>query len=323
MMTPTRNNDEGHYMEGYRIVLKHSAIVVFNQDADLRYTWVDNPHPGFVADAVIGKTDAELLSPEDASRLTEIKRRVLNTGVAAREEVQTTINGEEFFYDLMVEPQRDEAGDVVGITCVSIDETQRKRVGDQIEEERTRLRTLVETAPIGIFVADAQGEVLIANEETRRILGLVHEPKMRLDGYERAATYLRPDGTTYEIQDLPLQRALYRGETVRAEEVFFDLGEGRTTTTIVDAAPSLLPDGRIAGAVAIVQDISPLEEVEKVRNQFLSMVTHELKTPLAAIKGAVLMALGSLDSLSGEETKDLLRVADEHSRHEPDPIWSA
>jgi PAS domain S-box-containing protein len=286
---------------------------VYCQDSDLCYTWGDNPYPGLPADAAVGKTDAELFRPEDASRLTEIKRRVLKTGAAAREEVRITINDEEFFYDMMVEPRWDEAGDIVGITCVCIDETERKRVGDSAEQERTRLRTLVETAPTGIFVVDAQGEVLIANEEMQRILGLVHEPRLRLDSYETAATYLHPDGTIYEVQDLPLQRALYRGETVRAEEVIFDLGEGRKTTTVVDAAPSLLPDGRIAGAVAIVQDISPLEEVEKLRNEFLGMVTHELKTPLAAIKGAVSMALGSFDRLSEEETKDLLRVADQQS----------
>jgi PAS domain S-box-containing protein len=187
------------------------------------------------------------------------------------------------------------------------------RIHQQSEMQRQRLATLVETAPTGIFVTDAQGQVLIANEEMQRILGLVPEPGLRLDSYEQAATYRRPDGTIYDSEDLPLQRALHRGETVRAEEVIFDLGGGRTITTLVDAAPSLLSDGRIAGAVAVVQDISPLEEVERCRNQFLGMVTHDLKTPLAAVKGAVSMALGSFDSLSGEETKDLLRVADEQS----------
>ncbi len=187
------------------------------------------------------------------------------------------------------------------------------RLHRQSEIQRQRLAVLVETAPVGIFVVDAQGEVLIANEEIQRILGLVHEPELSLDSYERAATYRRPDGAIYEVQDLPLQRALSQGESVRAEEVIFDLGEGRKITTLVDAVPSLLSDGRIAGAVAVVQDISPLEEVERLRNQFLGMVTHELKTPLTAVKGAVSMALGSFDSLSDEEVKDLLRVADEQS----------
>jgi PAS domain S-box-containing protein len=187
------------------------------------------------------------------------------------------------------------------------------RLHHESEIQRLRLETLVETAPIGIFVVDAQREVLIANKEVERILGLVHEPNMRLDAYERAATYLRPDLTSYDTEDLPLQRALNRGETVRAEEMIFDLVEGRNITTLVDAAPFLSPDGRIAGAVAIVQDISPLEEVEKLRREFLEMVTHELKTPLAAIKGAAAMALGSFARLSEEETKDLLRVVDEQS----------
>jgi len=187
------------------------------------------------------------------------------------------------------------------------------RLHQESETQRQRLETLVETAPTGIFVTNRQGDVLIANDEMQRIVGLVHEPSLRLNDYERAATYRRPDGTIYDDEDLPIERALHRGETVRAEEVIFDFGKGRKITTLVDAAPSLLSDGRAAGAVAIVQDISPLEEVERVRNQFLGLVTHELKTPLAAIKGAVSMALDSFEDLSEEETKDLLRVADEQS----------
>lgn len=187
------------------------------------------------------------------------------------------------------------------------------RLHDHSETQRSHLITLVDTAPAGIFVVGADGDVVIANKEIQRMLGLGADPSPRLAYYERAITYSRPDGTVYEVEDLPLQRALYRGETVRAEEVIFNLDEDRRIPTLVDAAPTFSSDGKIAGAVAIIQDISSLEEVEKLRNEFLGMVTHELKTPLASVKGAVAMLQGSFDALSEEEKRDLLRVADEQS----------
>lgn len=133
--------------ERFRLALENSPIVVFNQDLELRYTWVYNPHPGFTPETVLGKTDAELLSAEDAAHLTQIKRRVVETGVTAREQVRTTIGGEAFFYDLTVEPVRGAAGKIVGVTCASVDTTAQSRAEEEIRklnvelEERVRERT--------------------------------------------------------------------------------------------------------------------------------------------------------------------------------------
>ena len=81
--------------ERFRVVLKNSPVVLFNQDRDLRYTWIYNPSRGYSVDEVEGKTDAELLSAEDAERLTRVKRRVIETGTSAREEVELNSGGKE------------------------------------------------------------------------------------------------------------------------------------------------------------------------------------------------------------------------------------
>ncbi|MFM8875972.1 MAG: PAS domain S-box protein, partial [Anaerolineae bacterium] len=113
--------------ERFRIALRNSPIVIFNQDRDLRYTWIYNPAMGFSQEAVLGKTDAELLHVEDAAVLTAIKHHVLITGIPVREEVKSTLNGQTFFYDLSVEPMRDLNGNITGVTCVSVDITERKQ----------------------------------------------------------------------------------------------------------------------------------------------------------------------------------------------------
>ncbi|HEX2728551.1 MAG TPA: ATP-binding protein, partial [Rubrobacteraceae bacterium] len=82
-------------------------------------------------ESVLGHTDLELLPPEDADRLTEIKRRVLETGTGAREEVRTT-TGEAFYYDLTVEPLRDSVGNMVGLSAAAVDITERKRVEEAV-----------------------------------------------------------------------------------------------------------------------------------------------------------------------------------------------
>ena len=113
--------------ERFRIALQNSNLVVYNQDKDLRYTWIYNPLLGFTPEGILGKTDAELLMPEDAARLDEIKGQVLATGVGARETVRTIIDGSAYYYDLTVEPLRDAAGDVIGVTGASRDITEREK----------------------------------------------------------------------------------------------------------------------------------------------------------------------------------------------------
>jgi PAS domain S-box-containing protein len=111
--------------ERFRVTLMSSPATVFSQDHDLRYTWIHNATAPHTDSSVIGKTDFDLLSPEEARRLTEIKRRVLETGISAREEVHVTLTTPQW-YDMIVAPRRDEQGRIVGITCAAWNVTERK-----------------------------------------------------------------------------------------------------------------------------------------------------------------------------------------------------
>ncbi len=107
--------------ERLRIALSAASISVSNQDADLRYTWIHAPNPGFTAEEIIGKTDADLLPEQEAAALTAIKQQVLASGKSARQNIRTTVAGKTVVYDLTIEPLHDNAGAVVGITCASLD----------------------------------------------------------------------------------------------------------------------------------------------------------------------------------------------------------
>jgi PAS domain S-box-containing protein len=112
--------------ERFRVALGTAPISVFNQDRALRYTWFDGPRTGMHGREVTGRTDQEVFAPETALRLTEIKRRVLATGVGEHSELPVRTDGEVRHVDFRVEPLRTPAGDIVGITGVKVDITERK-----------------------------------------------------------------------------------------------------------------------------------------------------------------------------------------------------
>ncbi len=76
-------------------------------------------------------------------------------------------------------------------------------------------------------------------------------------------------------------------------------------------------NGKVIATQGIVRDVSErvqsMEELEKLRSEFLAMVTHELKTPLAAIKGSAATALHSPRGLDPEEARELFQIIDEQS----------
>jgi two-component sensor histidine kinase/PAS domain-containing protein len=116
----------------FDIVLRQSPVSVFSQDKELRYTWIRNPPPAY-PDDTRGKTDEELLPPEAAAQITEIKRRVMESGSPRRTEVLLSSSGGRRWYDLTVEPLRAVDGNIVGTTSAAVDITHRKQSEQLLE----------------------------------------------------------------------------------------------------------------------------------------------------------------------------------------------
>jgi PAS domain S-box-containing protein len=110
----------------YETALRGSQVTVYTQDRDLRYTSISNPMLGRAIEDILGRTDGEILSPDAGTAMISVKREVLASGEAKRAEVPLEDASEIRWHDLHIEPLRNETGDVVGLTCASVDVTERK-----------------------------------------------------------------------------------------------------------------------------------------------------------------------------------------------------
>ncbi|ALF56366.1 ATPase [Nostoc piscinale CENA21] len=153
--------------ERFRVALKNSPIFVFNQDRELHYTWVYNSISGWTNEDMLGKHDSELLPDEDAQNLTTIKQGVLTTGIGTRAEVLLTTPQGIRYYDLTVEPLRNEAQDIVGITCASIDITENKQAEAKIREQAA----LLDITTDAILVRDLENKILFWNKGAEKLYG--------------------------------------------------------------------------------------------------------------------------------------------------------
>ena len=186
------------------------------------------------------------------------------------------------------------------------------------DEHRARadLEALVNISPVGVLVFDAKtGDLVSLNQESRRIVGGLRAPGRSQAEILSVLTFRRPDGREIPLAELPTERALKSGETVRAEEIIIQLPDGQTVTTVINATPIFSEAGAVVSVVATVQDMTPLEELERLRAEFLGMVSHELRTPLTTIKGSAATVLGSPSAVDTAEMLQFFRIIDEQADH--------
>jgi len=143
--------------------IKNSPLSIFFQNAELRYTRICNPLPGMEGADVLDKTDEELFSPENAARLTGLKKRALQGSTLIKEELSLVHDGEDFFFELSAEPVRDKMGTVTGIAGVLVDVSDRKRVESSLSRSEELLQRVFDAIPDLLSVQNRNLQILYSN----------------------------------------------------------------------------------------------------------------------------------------------------------------
>ena len=184
------------------------------------------------------------------------------------------------------------------------------------DEQRARadLEALVETSPVGVVVIDARiGRLMSVNREVKRIVEGLRTPDQSVEDLMEVMTCERSDGREISLNELFIAHILIDAETVRAEEIVLSVPDGRRVSVLLNATPIRSENGEVVSMVITMQDLAALNELDRQRSAFLSMVSHELRAPLAAIKGSTAMWFGTAPTLDPAEADQFFRVIDEQA----------
>ncbi len=186
----------------------------------------------------------------------------------------------------------------------------------QEQQTRADLETLIDTSPVGVVVLDATtGVPKSFNREASRIVDRLRAPDQSPAELLEVVIFRRADGREISLREFQMTELLSLGETVRAEEIVLRVADGRSVTVLLNATPIVSEQGVVESVVVTLQDMAAVQELERLRAEFLAMVSHELRAPLTSIKGSAATVLESDLDLDPGVVRQFFRIIEDQADH--------
>jgi len=166
----------------------------------------------------------------------------------------------------------------------------------EVAFEKTRLNTIINSITDGVLVVNKEGLAVLFNPAVFRFLEL-EEVKVE----EYILDKLRP-----EFLELINKFLLSDSKEKRSYTIQLELKPNREFFIEATASPVFHPGDNLAGVVIVFKDITELKRIELIKSQFVSMVSHELKAPIAAVYGFLKLISDENIKLTEEQKKDYI-----------------
>ncbi len=264
---------------------------------------------GYTREEILGRPLATFYTPEDlAVGLPQrLLQRAVQEGHVENEGWRVRKDGTRFWADVVITPLRDRAGTLLGYSKVTRDLTFRREAEEALRQSEERFRLLVGSVmDYAIFMLDAQGQVATWNAGAERIKG--YAPG-EIIGQHFSRFYLPEDAASGKC-DRALETATTLGKF--EEEGWRVRKDGTRFWANVVIEPVRGLDGRLLGFAKVTRDLTERRNAEaerlrlaqaqesiRLRDEFLSIASHELKTPLSAVQlqlESLLQASQALDA---------------------------
>ncbi len=249
-----RLREQATELQRLALVAEHTSALVLITDAQDCVVWANSAFTrctGWPLAEALGRRPGELLghSQADETVLTRVQQ-ALREGQGVRQEwLHRARDGRDLWLDVDLRPLRGEDGALSGHVRVCSDTTARV-------QQQAKLRTLWSALPVGVTVMGPDGQIIEANLEAERMLGLSKQQLQGFTARQAQRHLLRGDGTPYQTHELPAMRTLSSGQPVHNETMGVRRRDGGVGWLLVNTVPQTDASGQVMGLVACFSDIT-------------------------------------------------------------------
>jgi len=291
--------------EKYRQLVENIDAVVYSVDTTGVTNYISPTFESIFRQSeseLVGKPFAEFIHPDDLPGSMEKFAKAMSGRLDEPWECRMVMPGSgEVFWVVGYNRPVYEGNAIVGMQGVLVDITDRKKADDELKKAEERYRTLVESSPDGILTVDSRGHVIDCNNGACNLLGLSSE---RLRGAD--------------MRDMITKKTIEAQSSVRADLEWAGFAELEMEMMNADGhkipvwAKIVELKGRERDEFQLVVYLRNIEQrrrMDELKDEFIGLVSHELRSPLTVIMGALKTALADGSLLSKEEMQQLLEDA--------------
>jgi len=197
------------------------------------------------------------------------------------------------------------------LAAIVIDNTRRF---EQARQAASNLKTVIETTPVGVAVfSPVSGDPMSLNEAAMKIFKGLDPANRHLKHIVDSSIVRWTDGQEMSLAEFVFALLQPGKGTLRAEELVLSVPGRRSLAVLANASLLKMQDDEVKSVVVTLQDLSWMEELEKLRAEFLGMVSHELRSPLASIKGSASNLRESLNTFSPDEMIQFIHIIEKQA----------
>lgn len=266
-----------------------TSEVIYSTDKIGKITYLSNSFEektGWKVEDWKGKSFRKIIHPQDLPRALQNFMRVrTGKGVGPYELRVRKADGTYLVGEFTTAPLIED-GKNVGVIGIGRDVTERNRIASELQRSKTQLDLILENIADGVTVLDKKGNLIYVNEVAakasmyRTPAEMIKNPRKWLQRLE-----LKDErGNDFSLDRLPTRRVL-KGEKDPVELInFIDRKTGESKWSRVKARPVMNENGDLIMIVCIFSDVTESMTLEKRKDEFMSMASHELKTPLTSLR---------------------------------------
>lgn len=280
-----------------RLVTDSLPAVVTYIDGDGQYRFHNRTLSdwfGLDSSEVIGRKVAEVLGEKAYQSVRPMMERAFRGETVHFEADMPYERGGERAVEVCYAPDIRADGSVEGFVGLIHDVSERRRAASALSESEARLRQLISLMPMAVYTCDAEGRITFFNKQAAALWG--RSPTIGDEDEKFCGSFRlwKPDGSPVLHCETPMAAAIANGTSCRNVPVVVERPDGTRITVSVNIDPLNGSEGERLGAINVFEDVTErvqaveaLKQADRRKDEFLAMLAHELRNPLAPIRTGI------------------------------------